>query len=107
MKKFSSIEEWLDYRIKHKCYDAFYPTAILKQVDNITKEDVLNICVKYQNENKLLPLYEVRCPKCFNVLGKYETISDIPNEFEYCESCENENIKIESDNYFILFKIIR
>lgn len=106
MKIFSSIQDWLDYIIGFTSYTSFYPSAIHKRVNNITNDDIVTTCLKYIEENKLYLMYEVLCPNCFSTLGKYETLNQMPNTIDCCESCNEENIEA-FENCIVFYKIIR
>lgn len=107
MGNFKTIESYINYVISNTCIKSIYPASIFKNVDYSTKEEILDVCCRYEDEGKLVPIYELRCPECNSILGTYDYYADIPENFEYCKYC-NQNIETKRlDNSVILFKILR
>ncbi|WP_256312603.1 hypothetical protein [Tissierella carlieri] len=78
--------------IKNKFVDSLYPSYLVEKFD-LTIMESLEICVTLKNEGLVLPMYEVRCPRCSKVLyrsQKLRNIKDIGN----CGSCNKNNVDL-------------
>jgi hypothetical protein len=105
IKKYNSVEEWLEYHINHTSYDKFYPTAVQKQVDFVTIDVLYGILTEYVCKGVLTEQYEILCPNCYESLGVYNYYGDIP-EYSECESCGREEVE-RYPNVCVSYKINR
>ena len=105
MKEYQTVQEWLDKHIAIKAIKAFKPSAIMKVVPNVTREDVYDICEEYRGQGKLALQYELICPSCYHTLGIYEALSNMPRQID-CNLCDEEEIEPIS-NSFVFYKIVR
>lgn len=105
MQKFNTIEEFLDNIISQKCVKSFYPSAVMKQVNNITYDNIIEVTDRYIADNRLKIIFEIRCPECADSIATYEYYADIP-EISKCIMCGEEDIE-RVDSVQILYKIIR
>lgn len=105
MKQYKTIQDWLNEHIENKAYKAFRPSAIMKVIPNITKEDIYDMCEEYRKQGKLALQYELICPNCYRTLGIYEIFSNIPDYID-CNICGEEEIESISSSV-VIYRIVR
>lgn len=105
MEKYRTIQECIKRFIEIKTIKSFYPTAVIKNVDETKLEDVIYECNQWVAKGKLKRKYEVRCPECFHIIGVYDEINKIPKHVD-CIMCMRE-IETDNINPFLVYEVVR
>ncbi len=69
----------------------------------LSKEEIVSVYTKMQEEGLVKPRYTLRCSGCARVLGRYEVLNQVP-EREKCIYCGEEDIE-RLENVYINFEI--
>lgn len=105
-RKFDSVEEWLENYKNVSFLKGFHPTAIEKDVEGVTLEEIIKICDKWCEDGKLIKKYKLICPNCFHLLNTYPDKDSIPEETE-CIWCGEEIEKEYMDVFPVMYEFKR